>query len=235
MRHRVKGRGFGRNPSHRRAMLKNMVTSLLDKERIETTDEKAKEARSIAERIITLGKRGDLHARRRALRTVRSREVVAKVFSELAERFRERQGGYTRITKIGHRPGDGAMMSILELIPSPTKAVPGKRTRRLRKKKEKETALAPEAAAALEAEEKAEAKKEPAAKKEKAEKKAPPKKAAPKKEAPEKAKAKAKKEPEKPAKAKKAEEKPKAAEKKPAAKKKAEKAETKPAKSKPKK
>lgn len=136
MRHRVKGRGLGRTSSHRRAMLRNMVTSLLENERIETTLEKAKEARSIAEKIITLGKRQDLHARRLALRIVRRKDVVAKVFSELAERFKDRPGGYTRITRLGHRAGDGANMSILELLPATAEKAPGvKKTRRLRKPK----------------------------------------------------------------------------------------------------
>jgi len=93
-----------------------MVTSLLDKERIETTDAKAKELRRVADRMITLGKRGDLHARRRALSVIRSREVTAKVFEELADRFRERPGGYTRVLKVGRRTGDAAPMSIIELV-----------------------------------------------------------------------------------------------------------------------
>mgnify|MGYP001812606881 CR=1 FL=1 len=93
-----------------------MVTSLLDKERIETTDAKAKELRRVADRMITLGKRGDLHARRRALSVIRSKEVTSKVFEELAERFRERPGGYTRVLKVGRRTGDAAPMSIIELV-----------------------------------------------------------------------------------------------------------------------
>ena len=93
-----------------------MVTSLLDKERIETTDAKAKELRRVADRMITLGKRGDLHARRRALSVIRSKEVTSKVFEELADRFRERPGGYTRVLKVGQRTGDAAPMSIIELV-----------------------------------------------------------------------------------------------------------------------
>jgi len=116
MRHRVKAGVLGRSPSHRLAMYRNMVTSLLDHERIETTDAKAKGVRSLAERMITLGKRGDLHARRRAMRVIRSREVTAKVFDDLAERFRERPGGYTRIIKVRSRAGDAAPMSIIELV-----------------------------------------------------------------------------------------------------------------------
>jgi large subunit ribosomal protein L17 len=105
-------------------MYRNLVTSLLDYERVETTDAKAKGVRSLAERMITLGKRGDLHARRRALRVIRSREVTAKVFDDLAERFRERPGGYTRIIKVRNRAGDAAPMSIIELVEG--KAVAGR-------------------------------------------------------------------------------------------------------------
>ena len=116
MRHRARSRKLGRTPSHRLAMYRNMVTSLLDHERIETTDAKAKELRRIAERMITLGKKGGLHNRRRALRVIRERSVAAKVFDDLAERYRERQGGYTRILKLGNRVGDNAAMSIVELV-----------------------------------------------------------------------------------------------------------------------
>ena len=97
-------------------MYRNMVTSLLDHERIETTDAKAKEVRRIAEQMITLGKRGGLHARRQALRVIRDRRVAAKVFDDLAERYRERPGGYTRVLKLRVRPGDAAAISLVELI-----------------------------------------------------------------------------------------------------------------------
>jgi large subunit ribosomal protein L17 len=97
-------------------MLRNLVTSLLDHEQVRTTDAKAKEVRRIAERMITLGKRGDLHARRNALRTIRSKEVAQKVFGPLAARFKERPGGYTRIIKIGRRPGDNAAVSVIQLV-----------------------------------------------------------------------------------------------------------------------
>jgi large subunit ribosomal protein L17 len=97
-------------------MYRNMVTSLLEHERIETTDAKAKEVRRIAERMITLGKRGGLHARRRALRVIRRREVAAKVFDDLAERYRERPGGYTRVLKLRQRRGDAAALSLVELV-----------------------------------------------------------------------------------------------------------------------
>jgi len=116
MRHRKDGGKLGRTSSHRKAMLRNLVTSLLDEEQIRTTDAKAKELRRVADRMITLGKRGDLHARRQALAVIRSREVTAKVFDELAERYRERPGGYTRVLKIGSRVGDAAPMSVVELV-----------------------------------------------------------------------------------------------------------------------
>ena len=116
MRHRKRHGKLGRSSAHRKALLRNMVTSLLDQERIETTDAKAKELRRVADRMITLGKRGDLHARRRALSVIRSKEVTSKVFDELADRFRERPGGYTRVLKVGRRTGDAAPMSIIELV-----------------------------------------------------------------------------------------------------------------------
>jgi large subunit ribosomal protein L17 len=94
---------------------RNLVTSLLWHERIETTDAKAKDLRRWADRMVTLGKRGTLHARRQALSFVRSRRVVAKLFDEIANRFRDRAGGYTRITKIGSRRGDAALVSVIEL------------------------------------------------------------------------------------------------------------------------
>jgi len=99
-------------------MYRNLVTSLFEHERVRTTDAKAKGVRSLAEKMITLGKRGDLHARRRALRVIRRRDVAAKVFDDLAERYRDRPGGYTRIVKLGIRPGDAASMSIIELVES---------------------------------------------------------------------------------------------------------------------
>jgi large subunit ribosomal protein L17 len=93
-----------------------MVTSLLQHERIQTTDAKAKELRGITDKMITLGKRGDLHARRQALSVIRDKDVTAKVFSELADRYRDRPGGYTRVIKVGHRAGDAAPVSIIELV-----------------------------------------------------------------------------------------------------------------------
>ncbi len=116
MRHRKSGRKLNRTSAQRKALMRNMVTSLLDHERIETTDAKAKELRGLADRMITLGKRGDLHARRQALSVIRSKEVTAKLFDELAERFRDRPGGYTRVIKVGNRVGDAAPVSIIELV-----------------------------------------------------------------------------------------------------------------------
>ena len=116
MRHRKAGRKLGRSSAHRTALLRNLVTALLDHEQIETTDAKAKELRRVADRMITLGKRADLHARRQALAVVRSREVVAKLFGPLAERYQSRAGGYTRILKLRTRPGDAAPISLIELV-----------------------------------------------------------------------------------------------------------------------
>ena len=118
MRHRKSGTHLGRSGAHRKAMFRNMVTSLLDRERIETTEAKAKQIRRLADRMITLGKRGDLHARRQALSVIRSRDVTAKLFGELADRYKDRPGGYTRVMKVGPRAGDAASMSIVELVDS---------------------------------------------------------------------------------------------------------------------
>ena len=116
MRHRKTGRRLGRTSSHRDAMMRNMVTSLLDQERIVTTVAKAKEARRITDQMITLGKRGDLHARRQAMAYIRSKSVVAKLFDQLSMQYSERNGGYTRIIRTGTRLGDAAPMAILELV-----------------------------------------------------------------------------------------------------------------------
>ncbi len=116
MNHRKNQRKLSRTSSHRKALLRNMVTSLLEHEAIRTTDAKAKELRGVAEKMITLGKRGTLHARRQALATIRSKEVTKKLFDELAGRYRQRAGGYTRIVKLGRRPGDAAPMAMIELV-----------------------------------------------------------------------------------------------------------------------
>ncbi len=116
MRHKVAGRKLNRSSSHRRALLRNLVTDLLNYGKITTTEAKAKEARSLAEKMITLGKEGSLHARRQALSFILDQGVTEKVFSELATKYAKRFGGYTRITKLGPRLGDGAPIVQLELI-----------------------------------------------------------------------------------------------------------------------
>ena len=115
MRHLKAGRKLNRSSAHRKALFRNLVTSLIEHEQVRTTDAKAKELRRVADRMITLGKRGSLHARRQALAYIRSRSVVSKLFEEVAARFKERPGGYTRVVKIGHRHGDAAPMSVIEL------------------------------------------------------------------------------------------------------------------------
>lgn len=119
MRHGVAGRRLSRTSAHREAMIDNMVTSLLRHERIRTTLPKAKEARIVAERVITLGKKGSLHHRRLAAKRVNDKEVLAKLFGPLAERYASRPGGYTRIIRLGKRLGDAAEMAILELVDRP--------------------------------------------------------------------------------------------------------------------
>ncbi len=116
MRHSKAGRRLGRTTSHRIAMFRNMVTSFLSHEKITTTDAKAKELRSIAEKMITFGKKGDLHAMRQAASYIRDKKVVTKLFTTIAPRYKERSGGYTRIIKLGIRPGDTAPMSLIELV-----------------------------------------------------------------------------------------------------------------------
>lgn len=116
MRHRKAGRKLGRITSHRIAMMRNMVTSVLEHERIVTTVPKAKEARRIVDQMITLGKRGDLHAKRQVMAYIHSRDVLAKLFDTLSKEYADRQGGYTRIIRTGVRAGDAAPMAILELV-----------------------------------------------------------------------------------------------------------------------
>jgi large subunit ribosomal protein L17 len=116
MRHRKSGRKLGRTTSHREAMFRNMVTSLFEHERIVTTTPKAKEARRLADKMITLAKKGDLHARRQALSFIRSKDIVAKLFDVIQLQFVDRNGGYTRIIQTGVRQGDAAAMAILELV-----------------------------------------------------------------------------------------------------------------------
>jgi len=116
MRHRKKGRKLNRTASHRRALLANLVTALFEHGSIKTTLAKAKEARPLAEKLITLAKRGDLAARRRALRIVKDKSLVYKLFNQLAPKFVDRHGGYTRIVRLGQRMGDGAHMAVLQLV-----------------------------------------------------------------------------------------------------------------------
>lgn len=116
MRHRMSGRKLNRTSSHRKAMFANMAAALIKHEQITTTLPKAKEMRGIVDRLITLGKRGDLHARRQALATLRDAALVDKLFTTLAERYAERQGGYTRVLKAGFRYGDSAPVGIIELV-----------------------------------------------------------------------------------------------------------------------
>jgi len=116
MRHLKAGRKFGRTSAHRKALFRNLVTALITRERIRTTLAKAKELRSKAEKTITLGKKGTLHARRLAFRTVQEKAALQKLFGPIAERFASRNGGYTRIIKIGNRKGDAAPMAFIELV-----------------------------------------------------------------------------------------------------------------------
>ena len=116
MRHRAKGRQLSRTSTHRRAMLNNMASSLFEHGRVVTTEAKAKELRPFAETLITLARRGDLHARRLVERKIKNREVLGRLFSEIGPRFAARPGGYTRILKLGHRPGDGADVARIELL-----------------------------------------------------------------------------------------------------------------------
>lgn len=116
MRHGVSGRKFDRNTGHRTAMFRNLTQELLRHGRIQTTEPKAKEIRPMAEKIITLGKDGTLHARRQALRFIYDEDVVRHVFSDVAPRYADRKGGYTRIVRLGPRQGDGAPMAMIELV-----------------------------------------------------------------------------------------------------------------------
>jgi len=137
MRHLRAGRKFNRSPSHRAALLRNLVTSLLRHERIQTTDPKAKELRSWADRMIGLGKQGTLHARRQALAVIQDEDVVHKLFDSLAARFKDRAGGYSRVVKIGWRRGDSAPISLVELLPAEAgaKAASGQKKSRRRSRK----------------------------------------------------------------------------------------------------
>jgi len=144
MRHRKTVLKLNRTASHRKAMFRNMVTSLFKYEKIQTTGAKAKELRRWADHLITLAKRGDLHARRQALAIVREKDVVHKLFEQAAERFGSVSGGYTRVVKLGHRPGDAAPVSLVEFVYSPDT----KKKKKTKKKKAKAGAGSQKAAAA---------------------------------------------------------------------------------------
>ena len=132
MRHRRSGRKLGRDASHRKALYSNLAGALITHGRIKTTVTKAKAVRPIAEKMITLGRRGDLHARRQAMAYLRSQEVVHKLFAEIGPSFKDRPGGYSRIIRIGPRPGDSAEMVYLELVdflPEPPRERPARAER----------------------------------------------------------------------------------------------------------
>ncbi len=131
MRHRSAKVRLSRHSSHRIAMMRNMVTSLIDHERVETTLAKARELKRIADRMVTLGKEQTLHARRRALRVIRTKDAVSKLFTQLATRFKDRAGGYTRIYKLGFRHGDGAPMAIVEYLGFALKGVDQEKNKKL--------------------------------------------------------------------------------------------------------
>ena len=116
MRHGFRGRRFNRTPEHRRAMFANMASALIKHEQIVTTLPKAKDLRPVVEKLITLGKRGDLHARRQAIAQIRDEGMVKKLFDVLGPRYQERQGGYTRVLKAGFRYGDNAPMAVIEFV-----------------------------------------------------------------------------------------------------------------------
>jgi large subunit ribosomal protein L17 len=165
MRHNVSGRKLNRTAAHRKMLYRNLVTALIKHERIQTTVPKAKEARSVAEKLITFAKRGDLHARRQAARKINEPAVLQKLFAEIGPRYADRPGGYTRILRLGNRKGDNAELAILELVdgtarPKVTDTLKRKRARRVLEAEEKaeaKAALVEEAA-----EEKAEAAEETA-------------------------------------------------------------------------
>jgi large subunit ribosomal protein L17 len=143
VRHRRSGRKLGRDASHRKALYANLASALIEHGRIKTTAAKAKEVRPIAEQMITLGRRGGVHARRRALAYLRSQDVVHKLFSDVGPRFADRQGGYCRIVRIGPRPGDAAEMVYLELVDFTPEAPAPRPSRAEREEEPVEAAPAP--------------------------------------------------------------------------------------------
>jgi large subunit ribosomal protein L17 len=146
----TKGRRMGGSSAHQRHMMANLATALFEHGRITTTEARARRLRPVAERLITFAKRGDLHARRRVLTTVTDRDVVHTLFSEIGPRFESREGGYTRITKIGPRKGDNAPMAVIELMPEETEA--RQRRRRARRSQAARPSAPAKAAAPAEAE-----------------------------------------------------------------------------------
>ena len=147
MRHNVSGRKLNRTPAHRKMLYRNLVTALFKHERIQTTVPKAKEARSVAEKLISFAKRGDLHARRQAARKINEPEVLQKLFAEIGPRYADRPGGYTRILRLGFRKGDNAEIAILELVdgkakPKVTDTLKRTRARRVLEREEKAEARA---------------------------------------------------------------------------------------------
>ncbi len=162
MRHNVRGRKLNRTPAHRKMLYRNLVTALFKHERIQTTVPKAKEARSVAEKLITFAKRGDLHARRIAARKVNEPAVLQKLFEEIGPRYADRPGGYTRIMRLGPRKGDNAELAILELVdntvrPKHTDSLKRKRARKVLEAQEKAEAKAALEEAAAEADKAAKA------------------------------------------------------------------------------
>ena len=141
MRHRKQGRKLNRTSSHRKAMFANMAASLIEHEQIVTTLPKAKELRSVADKLITLGKRGDLHARRQAISRIRDVEQVRKLFDVLGPRYKERNGGYTRVLKAGFRYGDNAPMAVIELVDRDTDAKGAKDRARVEAMEAEDTAV----------------------------------------------------------------------------------------------
>jgi len=139
------GKRLGRNTSHRKAMMRNMVTSLFEHEKITTTDARAKELRKMAEKLITMARRGDLHSRRLVMQVVRDKNVVAKLFETIAPRYADRPGGYTRIIKLGHRSGDNASLSVIELVEEAFTAKPKKKKAVARKAEKPVVPVAEEA------------------------------------------------------------------------------------------
>ncbi|HYJ15260.1 MAG TPA: 50S ribosomal protein L17 [Candidatus Limnocylindria bacterium] len=149
MRHLKSGRQLSRNSSHRWALMRNLITALLREEKIQTTDPKAKELRRWVERVITLGKRGDLHARRQAASILFDKTVLQKLFDTIGPRFKDRPGGYTRIIKLGVRHGDAAQLSLIELVGNPAGveapsagAKKGRRARRREREQQQQVAAA---------------------------------------------------------------------------------------------